>query len=286
MGENTKIEWATHSWNAWLGCQEVSAACDLCYAKAWANRYGKSALWNGKRQRTSEHNWKQPIKWNAEARRLGQRQRVFVNSMSDFFDNQVPPEWRHDAFNVMAQCLWLDFLLLTKRPQNIPKLAPQMAEGWRPWAPNIWLGTTVENREEMLRRGPLLKAIPATVHFWSAEPLLEDLGTIPPGLMPDWIICGGESGGSAARPMHPEWARSIRDQCVAAGVPYFFKQHGQWLHESQSPGFMLSLSDERETHVWPDDTGSASVGKKNSGRLLDGLEWNEVPVIQREESVR
>lgn len=225
MGAETKIQWADSTVSFWIGCEKVSAACDSCYAQTWANRFmaGKG-LWEGNRHRTSKSTWSQPLKWNAAAKKEGVRRRVFVNSLSDFFDNQVDPEWRRDAFNVMAQCLWLDFLLLTKRPQNIAKLAPQMADGReQPWAPNIWLGTTIENREEMHRRARLLKAIPATVHFWSAEPLLEDLGDIPPSFMPSWIICGGESGKNA-REMPSDWARALRDQCKAAGVAFFMKQ--------------------------------------------------------------
>jgi protein gp37 len=258
VGTETKIQWAHHTMNFWVGCTEVSAACDHCYAKAWAKRAGRPELWQGDRQRTSKHNWREPFKWNAAARKAGERRRVFVNSLSDFFDNQADEDWRCDAFNVMAQCLWLDFLLLTKRPQNIAKLAPSMARPHvAPWAPNIWLGTTVEDNEQARRRLSDLLAIPAIVHFVSMEPLLElvelDIRWLDPRAPSaiDWVIVGGESGAADRRPFDTKWAEAILTRCRRASVPVFVKQLGSHvIHE----GVRLHLKDKKggDPAEWPE----------------------------------
>jgi protein gp37 len=269
MAENTRIEWADHTFNPWVGCTKVSPACDHCYAEGWAKRTGQPHLWQGDRRRTSAANWQQPLKWNRQAERDGCRFRVFCASLADVFDNQVPARWRHDLWHRIDQTPHLDWLLLTKRPQNVAKMLPDTATGVKPWGdgwPNVWLGTTVENQAEADRRIPHLLAVPAAVHFLSCEPLLGpvDLTTIyhdqtmtdalegmsesnvidagdryvavnpvyrrHPRI--DWVIAGGESG-HGARPSHPAWFRSLRDQCAAAGVPFHFKQHGAWIGECQ-----------------------------------------------------
>lgn len=248
MGENTAIEWCDHSWNPWSGCTRVSAACDHCYAEAMAKRAPRTfGSWvpGGARKRTSEANWREPLRWNRAAEKVGGRFRVFCASMADVFDNQVYPAWRCDLWDLIWETAHLDWLLLTKRPQNIAKMLPVKAQGaladWGRGWPNVWLGTTVENQAEADRRIPHLLSVPAHVHFVSCEPLLgpldirrhlighEDhggtgqcIGWTPPI---DWVICGGESG-PRARPMHPDWARSLRDQCQAAGAPFFMKQMG------------------------------------------------------------
>jgi protein gp37 len=246
MGENSKIEWTDHTMNFWVGCTKVSAACDHCYAEAWAKRTGQSDLWRGARKRTTDANWRKPIRWNQVAIADGARPRVFTNSLADFFDNQIDESWRIDAWDVIRRTPVLTWLILTKRPQNIAKmLPPNWGDGW----PNVWLGTTVENQEEADRRIPHLLAAPAKVRFLSCEPLLgeidltrvrhqlsgcpfmvsnalyaaDSLNKGRPQTRIDWVIAGGESG-PGARPMHPDWARSLRDQCAAAGVPFFFKQ--------------------------------------------------------------
>ena len=149
MGQ-TKIEWCDYSFNPWVGCTKVSPGCDHCYAEGWAKRTGQSSLWNGDRRRTSETNWRQPLKWNKAAASDGRRRRVFCASVADVFDNQVPEQWREDLFKLIAATPDLDWLLLTKRPQNIQRFLPwgPSAAPWR----NVWLGTTVENQEEMARR--------------------------------------------------------------------------------------------------------------------------------------
>lgn len=147
MAEKTGIEWCDHTFNPWVGCTKVSAACDHCYAEGWAKRAGSPELWNGARRRTTEANWKQPLKWNAATGRDGVRRRVFCASLADVFDNQVPMQWRRELFDLIAKCRNLDWLLLTKRPQNIQKMLYDVFSGFNPSAswPHIWLGTTVES---------------------------------------------------------------------------------------------------------------------------------------------
>ena len=274
MAENSKIEWTDHTFNCWIGCTKVSPACDFCYAekqndhRQW-NRAGWGA--HAPRKRTSAAYWKQPFKWDRQAKAEGRRARVFCASLADVFDNHksIDPEWRLELFDLIAATPNLDWLLLTKRPQNIAKMLPNdWGGGWQ----NVWIGTTVENQAEADRRVPHLLTVPAAVHFLSCEPLLGpvDLRRAWGGPMKiegpnwldfiNWVICGGESG-PGARPMHPDWARSLRDQCKAAGVAFHFKQWGEFA---------------------PDDpfakhTAMRRIGKKTAGRLLDGREWNELP---------
>lgn len=224
MGANTKIEWCDHSWNPWVGCTKISPACDHCYAEGWAKRTGQATLWTGDRRRTSAANWRQPEKWNREAERTGVRRKVFCASLADVFDNQVPDEWRADMWRVIACTPHLNWLLLTKRPQNIAKMLPL---GWGTGWSNVWLGTTAENQEEADRRIPHLRSVPASVRFLSVEPLLAPVdlrSALAPASAPiHWVICGGESG-AGARMMDPNWARSLHDQCRGAGIPFFMKQ--------------------------------------------------------------
>jgi protein gp37 len=124
MGSNSKIEWTDHTFNAWLGCDKVSPACDHCYAEAWANRTGQSELWQGARRRTTAANWSEPLKWNREAAAAGRRARVFCCSLADVFDNKVPNDWRADLWALIAETPALDWLLLTKRIGNVAKMLP------------------------------------------------------------------------------------------------------------------------------------------------------------------
>jgi protein gp37 len=244
MAENSGIEWTDHTFNPWIGCTKVSPGCDHCYAETWdarglqqgATRWGPHAS----RTRTSPANWRKPLAWNKAAAASGKRARVFCASLSDVFDNHgsILDDWRSDLWRLIQETPHLDWLLLTKRPQNIKKYLPAFM---RPY-PNVWLGTTVENQVEADRRIPHLLALPAAVRFISAEPLLGPINftLIDDGRMDgipiafnalagpgwpklDWIIVGGESG-PGARPMDPAWARSIRDQCKAAGTAFFMKQ--------------------------------------------------------------
>lgn len=271
MAENSTIEWTTHTFNPWIGCTNVSAACDHCYAEAWAERFGQ-VEWgpHGARKRTSAANWRKPLKWNRQAEGAAERPRVFCASLADVFDNHksILPDWRADLWQLIRDTPNLDWLLLTKRPQNIQRYLPDdWAGGW----PNVWLGTTVENQTEAERRIPHLLKTGARVKFLSCEPLqgpidLEIAWHGESALDPecwgdcgwckkdypalhncawgrqtnaewlkgrsglDWIITGGESG-PHYRPADPDWFRSLRDQCADAGVPFLFKQ---WEGKSQA----------------------------------------------------
>jgi len=218
MGAVTEIGWTDHTFNPWVGCTKVSPACDNCYAEGWAKRTGQGSLWQGERRRTSASNWRQPLKWDRDAKAAGARRRVFCASLADVFDNQVPEEWRQELVGLIAMTPNLDWLLLTKRPQNVTKMVQDL-----PW--NVWLGTTVENQEEADRRIPHLVAAPARIRFLSCEPLLGELDLRAYFNRLDWVICGGESG-PGHRAMAPVWARSLRNQCALFDVPFFFKQWG------------------------------------------------------------
>lgn len=330
----TTIEWTAtplpdgtslpgYTFNPWIGCTKVSPGCDNCYAENQNGRWNWNAAgWgpHASRRRTSTGYWRQPLKWNREAEASGIRRKVFCASLADVFDNHgsITSGWHGDLWHLIASTPALDWLLLTKRPQNIAKMlpdgygAPSWGDGW----PNVWLGVTAENQEEANRRIPILLATPAAKRFVSAEPLLGAIdyrrwlssdpgGAIydaaggqmdyvePTGPALDWIIAGGESG-RGARPMHPDWVRSIRDQCAAAGVPFFFKQWGEWapvydrdvddpdwrrcdqIAREHPRGRWLNLAGghgfhgERVVYVNP-------VGKRASGALLDGREHKEWP---------
>ena len=256
--QNSKIEWVTtvnsdgttspgHTFNPVIGCMKVSAGCTHCYAEALMDkRYGR-AQWgpNTRRVRTSSGNWKKPIQWNATAKATGRRAKVFCASLSDVFEDH--PDWvqpRNDLFNLIAETPHLDWLLLTKRPENINRMVADYAGdcAWLAWngvypRTNIWIGTSVENQEQAEKRIPHLLNVEAPVKFLSCEPLLgplnlEDLAYEAAGpawagynKLVDWIIVGGESG-QKARSLQLEWARSLRDQCQAAGTAFFMKQLG------------------------------------------------------------
>ena len=167
--------------------------------------------------------WKQPLRWARQAN--GTRPRVFCASLSDVFDNQASAGALCDLFNLIRKTPELDWLLLTKRPENIARMLPdRLSWGPQGW-PNVWLGTTAEDQAHYNRRWPILSRIPAALCFISYEPALGPLTDLyaTAGQAPDWIICGGESG-VGARMMDPEWARDLRDQCAERSIPYFFKQ--------------------------------------------------------------
>lgn len=306
MAENTKIEWAHHTFNPWIGCTKVSPACDHCYAEADFATRRKVVQWGAgqPRKHTAPSTWAQPLRWNAEAERLGVRYRVFCASLADVFDNEVPKEWRVELWELIQATPQLDWLLLTKRVGNVFSMLP---DGWAfqnaPW-PNVWIGASITSQAEADRDILKLLAVPAAKRFLSMEPLLGpvDLTDVPmPGsghghheYSPiitgnalrraewrrpsiDWVIVGGESGPNA-RPMHPDWARSLREQCQAAGVPFLFKQWGEWIPASQSAAAREAngFAPIREfEHL--DGHRMHRVGKKAAGRLLDGRTWDEVP---------
>jgi len=211
------------------------------------------------------------------------RRRVFCASLADVFDNEVPPSWRADLFSLILNTQNLDWLLLTKRIGNVSRMLedagsvePMLLGGGMPG--NVWLGATVVTQEEADRDIPKLLNTPARIRFLSIEPILGpvDLRAIQHLKMIDWIITGGESGPNA-RPMHPAWVRSLRDQCAAAGVPFHFKQWGEW-----APNCLCQTKKAHKEISRP-APGSPGVmfrcGKKSAGRLLDGIEHNEFPGV-------
>ena len=253
MAENTKIEWAHHTFNPWIGCAKVSPGCDHCYAEADFSTRRKVVQWGAgqPRKRTAPSTWAQPLRWNAEAERLGVRYRVFCASLADVFDNEVPVQWRRDLLDLIEKTPHLDWLLLTKRIGNARNLyAGAYLDSARAWPANVWIGASITSQAEADRDIWKLLAVPAAKRFLSMEPLLGPVDLLKskavrsmcktcaagqsrgcivdqPGPFVDWVIVGGESGPNA-RPMHPDWARSLRDQCQAAGVPFLFKQWGEW----------------------------------------------------------
>lgn len=218
MAENSKIEWCDHTFNPWVGCTKVSAACDHCYAETWAKRSGLVKWGNAPRRRTSEANWAKPFRWNRAAQAAGAPATVFCASLADWLDNRAPHTWRLDLAQMIESTPHLIWLLLTKRPQNWEQYSP-----WPYAPPNVWLGTTAENQKEFDRRWPYIANVQAAVHFVSYEPALGPLSLAGCYPVPDWIICGGESG-HHARDMDPAWARTLRDECRTAGAAFFMKQ--------------------------------------------------------------
>ncbi|MFP3428775.1 phage Gp37/Gp68 family protein [Paraburkholderia sp. SIMBA_061] len=325
MSENSKIEWTDHTFNPWEGCQKVGPGCDHCYAETRNARFagGTSINWGpgAPRRRTSPANWRKPLKWNREAgvfyAQHRRRQRVFCASLADVFENAVDRQWRVDLFNLIEDTPNLDWLLLTKRIGNVLPMLEETAERrfdldrlHAPQLPdNVWLGATVVNQEEADRDIPKLLSIPARVRFLSMEPLLgavdlrlesrndiarwDGLGRDLPLRRIDWVIVGGESGRDA-RPMHPEWARDVRDQCEEAGVPFLFKQWGEWAPGENCGGMptrtertadwfagkwtfgTITPSAHEGLHT-DDEPTLYRIGKKVAGRHLDGRTHDQFP---------
>lgn len=280
MSENSKIEWTDHTFNPWEGCQKVGPGCDHCYAETRNARFagGTAINWGpgAPRRRTSAANWRKPLAWNANHDAFfaehGRRQRVFCASLADVFDNAVSVQWRYDLLRLIMDTPNLDWLLLTKRIGNAAGMLEQamraltiQREGWADnYLPNVWIGATIVNQAEADRDIPKLLEVPARVRFLSMEPLLGPvefsnvsrrsdavtvLGQRALGGI-DWVIVGGESG-TGARPMHPDWARSLRDQCAAAGVPFLFKQWGEWGQYVNEEHY-THCGEERRAHAWVD----------------------------------
>lgn len=241
MAENTGIEWATHSWNPWWGCQRVSPGCERCYAETLAVVRRKLPIWGPpkttERKPMSEDYWKQPLRWERAAARTGERPRVFPSMCDPFEDHYQVVPWRARFFELIEATPHVYWLLLTKRPENVLAFAPA---SWRPRFPsNVWVGTSAEDQEWYERRIGHLARIPADVRFVSAEPLLGPidfgfLGTVPAdwgvgyrpvGDIVSWVIFGGESGTNARR-LNVEWIRDGVRQAKEAGVAAFVKQLG------------------------------------------------------------
>ena len=263
MAEDSNISWTDNTFNPWLGCQRISPACGHCYAERLVTTRMSLPLWGPpkttERHRTAVSNWRKPLAWNRKAQKEGHRLKVFCASLADVFEDapQVAP-WRADLFRMIEDTPALDWLLLTKRPEHMVRLAAEA--GWTGvWPGNVWAGTTVESQDYADERIPHLLSVPARVRFLSVEPLLSpvNLRDTPcnvtslngelddyfdplagrglelqdegysEGVYPrlSWVIVGGESG-PGARPFDLEWARSIRDQCKATGTAFFMKQAG------------------------------------------------------------
>ncbi len=276
MAARTDISWADSTWNAWIGCTEVSPACDFCYARRLAERYGWAKWGDHPRHRTAASTWAAPFAWNRKAEKTGTRPFVFTNSLADMFDNQVDPEWRADAFKLMRETPNLVWLLLTKRPRNIVRMVKEV--GFMP--PNIAFGATCEDRERAERNLPALMGAAGLCPlflFMSAEPLLEDLGDLSPWLSGNpalgWVITGGESG-PHARPTPHGAFRSIRDQCARFGTPFHHKQNGEWIAYDQVRWLAEATQDEIK-FIGLD----IRVGAKRSGRLLDGVLHDARPAL-------
>lgn len=261
MGENTQIQWCDHTFNPWIGCQRVSPGCVNCYAEhrntfVRIQRKAGNELWgpSGTRQVTSDGNWKKPLTWNRAAEKAGKRARVFCASLADVFEDRPElTEPRNRLFKLIEQTPWLDWLLLTKRPENVMEMVPGY---WDPFPSNIWMGTSVEDVKRANERITELRCIPAAVRFLSCEPLIEDI-TVPLAMHGlhgiDWVIVGGESG-SGARPFDVYWARHIVRQCADAGVACFVKQLGAVAYANMH-GDVLPLRDSHggDWNEWPED---------------------------------
>lgn len=246
MAENSKIEWTDHTFNPWWGCVRVSPGCVHCYAETFDRRvHGVDKHhWGVKAERRffGDKHWNEPLKWDREAEKEGVRRRVFCASMADVFEDR--PElapWRERLFLLIESTPHLDWLLLTKRPENMVRLATRWADEW---PRNVWAGCTVEDQERANERIPHVLRVPAAVRFLSCEPLLERVSLnfdwfLPPNPDPvpldgrfrlpengiHWVIIGGESG-PGARIFARDWARDLIDQCRRAGVAPFVKQLG------------------------------------------------------------
>lgn len=280
LSGGTKIEWAHFTFNPWWGCARVSAACNNCYAETWSHRLGKD-LWgkHATRQIASDSYWRQPLTWNRRAERAGVRYRVFCASMADVFESRSDLDApRARLWELIEQTPHLDWMLLTKRPENIERLAPERWRGRGAWPAHAWPGTTTEDQDTFNERAPRLLDVDASVRFISYEPAMGPLdidgcGDIA-GEWLDLVIAGGETG-HGARPAHPDWFRSVRDQCQRAGVAFHFKQWGDWAPAEQVPDAPMPRL--ARAVAWPDEQAMVPVGKKAAGRVLDGRTWDEMP---------
>lgn len=230
MGENSAIEWTNHTWNPWIGCTKVGPPCDGCYAEnLMATRYGR-VEWGapgkgaGTRVRTAAGNWRKPFSWDREAKATGKRTFVFCASLADIFDNQVPADWRADAFEVMRQTPNLTYLLLTKRPQLIVKLSEAAGGLPKNAAIGATMGDQFEYDRDRMKLAEAKAALDPVFSFGSFEPLLGPV--ILDKNAPDWIIVGGETdqGSHKARQANPDWMRGLRDHSARLGRAFFMKQ--------------------------------------------------------------
>ncbi|GAA2440187.1 DUF5131 family protein [Mycolicibacterium llatzerense] len=293
MSGQTGIEWTDATWNPVTGCTEVSPGCDHCYAKTFAER------WRGTEGHYFERGFDVQLRPDKLTLPLTWRKpkRIFVNSMSDLFHDQVPDDFIAQVFAVMTVAHRHTFQVLTKRHGRMRSLLnsgafqtaaaehmlsmtdpDEVKDAGDPFPlPNVWLGVSTENQQWADIRIPALLDTPAAVRFISAEPLLGPIylpfkwTTGQPRI--DWVIAGGESG-RGARPIHPDWPRVLRDICTSAGMPFLFKQWGEF---RPAPSYVPRPSPawQRDFEKW----GMSRVGKKAAGRELDGRTWDEYPAV-------
>lgn len=240
MSSTSSIEWTDATWNPVTGCDKVSPGCAHCYAETFAERF-RNVPGHPYEQGFDLKLWPERLKLPLQWKRS---RMIFVNSMSDLFHPAVPDEFIERVFAVMKQASHHTFQVLTKRPERAAELSAHLQ-----WPFNIWMGTSVEN-QRFTSRIDRLRETDARVKFLSCEPLLGQLKLDLTRI--DWVIVGGESG-HRARPMRADWARSVRDQCLASGVPFFFKQWGAHSEHGER------------------------IGKARAGRLLDGATWDAMP---------
>lgn len=272
MGQHSAIEWTDHTFNPWWGCTKVSPGCTNCYAESWAKRYGHDIWGNEKPRRFfGENHWKQPIHWNKKAVAENKRARVFCASMADVFEkNSLLEKERDKLWDLIENTPMLDWLLLTKRPENMAELAP-----WKnQWPNNVWAMVTVENQELANKRMSYLVNTPATIRGLSVEPMLGPVDLSKWINEIQWVIVGGESG-AKSRPMNPDWVRIIRDQCLTSNVAFFFKQWGNWVPSSEEDQTISLEIKSRNGKSKP--LHMKRVNKKQAGYKLDGNEWKQLP---------
>ena len=282
MGQNTKISWTDHTFNPWIGCTKVSAGCRNCYAEALAKRYGFAEWGAGnQRHRTSPSNWNGPRRWNRKATKAGTHPRVFCASLADVFDAEADHLWRADLFALIRDTPNLVWQILTKRPENYEAMLP---EDWPDAYRNVWLGISAEDQQNYNARWPFLARVPAAVRFVSYEPALGPLLTLtmercnrdPDEPLPDWLICGGESG-PRARPLEVAWVRNIRDECAGIGTAFFMKQWGTYRNNPLVTE--VGMSQAAAARCDPPVNGKGGAG-------LDGKLWYQFPPSLLTESER
>jgi protein gp37 len=313
----SKIEWTEKTWNPITGCTKISEGCRNCYAEPMANRLqamGQIKYTHGfEKVVCHEKALEEPLKWKKPCK-------IFVCSMADLFHDDVPFDFIAKIFETMEKCPQHTFIVLTKRPERMVEFIGGTSGAGlsAPPLPNVWFGVTAENQEQADKRIPILLQIPAAKRFVSIEPMLgpidlTDLAEDFPGkghtdediqgggghmdalyydgnpiddpryegATLDWVIVGGESGKNA-RPIHPNWVKTIRDQCNTEDIPFFFKQWGEWKTEYREgtkvdmeylkDNQTVAMGDGKTNHVL-----YTRVGKKKAGRLLDGKEYSEAP---------
>lgn len=270
MGRNSSIEWCDHTFNPWIGCTPISAGCDHCYARRTGARLRVQWGSGQPRSRAADSTWRQPLAWDRRAAREGTRPRVFL-SLCDPFDTEVPDAWRESLFALMVRTPHLLWLPLTKRPHVMLRVLTTVARS----PPNVVLGTSAENQAMAdARHGPMAALAAAGWRTYVSH---------GPALGPvDWagwaflsgMVAEGESGPGARAP-HPDWFRADRDWCAAHGVPFNFKQWGEWMPTADAGrAALLSI---KQRHGRVDTVGISRVGKKAAGRRLDGRTHDGVP---------